>query len=79
MPNLQSYDNVSGAARVSIPVGNGKTTPWITLESSFNLVCEDNTKEARKSKREEGWKETQEDLQKQIEETVASLNCQIGG
>jgi hypothetical protein len=72
-------DRVGGVARISLPVGEQKGAPWITLEASFDYNSSDDTPEARKAKRSEGWAEVQEDLQQQIAETLSSIKEQMGG
>ncbi|MEK6860515.1 MAG: hypothetical protein AABY07_00960 [Nanoarchaeota archaeon] len=72
-------DRVGGVARVSMPVGDGKSSPWLTLESSFDYNAEENTLESRNTTRKNGWAETQKDLQEQLEETLASVQAQLKG
>lgn len=67
-------DRVAGTARISMKVNkNEKDSPWITLEGSFDLNCDENSVEGWKAKRAEGWEELQEDLQNQLTEFIKSM------
>jgi len=72
-------DRVKGSIKLFIPLSKDpkvKFGPSISIESGFDYNSEKDTEEFRDLKRAEGWKEVSRDIEKQIEETVKSLEDQ---
>jgi len=70
-------NQVSVTARAAIPYGDGKDKIFITLESSTAIdPTNPSTAAERASARATIWAEVQEDLNRQIEETAASIKAQ---
>jgi hypothetical protein len=70
-------NEVGGVLRLSVPYGGGKKNVYATIESSFNLVVDGDTEEARNQARDQGWKELQADLNKRVEEVLNPIQAEL--
>jgi hypothetical protein len=70
-------DTVGGVLRLSVPFGGGKKQVYATIESNFNHVAKESTREARDAARDEGWKEVQADINKRIIEVLNPVQADL--